>query len=73
MCTYTYVHILHFHLYHSVNIYSDWLWEHFCNLSLCTLDVLPAQQIFFKKSVSASIRVVVSNRSECTFGVSVTE
>ena len=25
------------HLYHSVNIYSNWLWEQFCNISLYTL------------------------------------
>ena len=32
--------IIQFHLYRSVNIYSNWLQEQFCNLSLYTLYIL---------------------------------
>jgi hypothetical protein len=32
-----YIHIFHFHLHHSVNIYSTWLQEQFYNLSLYTV------------------------------------
>jgi hypothetical protein len=47
ICTYIYEHIIQFHLYHSVNIYSDWLQEQFCNLSLSTLYILSVQYFFF--------------------------
>jgi len=40
--TYIYIHIIQFHLYHTVNIYSNWLQEQFCNLSLHTLYTLCA-------------------------------
>jgi hypothetical protein len=33
---YTYLHISQFHLYHSANIWSNWLKEQFCNLSFYT-------------------------------------
>jgi hypothetical protein len=42
-------------LYHSVNIYSNWLQEQFCNLSLYTLYTLSVQYISLKKT--ASVRV----------------
>ena len=42
-CTCIYIHIIQFHLYHSVNIYSNWLQEKFCNLSLHTLYILSVQ------------------------------
>ena len=35
--------IIHFHLYHSVNIYSNWLQEQLCNVSLYTLYILSVQ------------------------------
>ena len=40
ICNYIYIHIIHFQLYHSVNIYSNWLQEQFCNFSLYTLYIL---------------------------------
>lgn len=43
ICNYIYIHIVHFHLYHSVNNYSYWLQEPFCNLSLYTLCKLSEQ------------------------------
>ena len=39
ICPYIYKHIVQFHLYNSVNIYSYWLREQFCNFSLYTLYV----------------------------------
>ena len=38
--THIYIHIIHFHLFHNVNIYWNWLQEQFCNLSLYTLYIL---------------------------------
>jgi len=46
ICTYIYIQIIQFHLYHRVNIYSNCLQEQFCNLSLYTLYILSVQQIF---------------------------
>jgi hypothetical protein len=37
ICTYIYIHIIQFHLYHTVNIYWNWLQEQFCNLSSHTV------------------------------------
>jgi hypothetical protein len=44
---YIYIHIIQFHLYHSSNIYSNWLQEPFCNLSLYALHIY----ILFNKSL----------------------
>jgi len=41
---FTYIRIIQFHLYYSVNIYSNWLREQFCNLSLYTLYILSVQR-----------------------------
>jgi len=38
-----FIHIIQFHLYHSVNSYSDWLQEQLCKLSLYTLYILSVQ------------------------------
>jgi len=38
--TYICMHIIHFHLFHQVHIYWNWLQEQFCNLSFYTLCVL---------------------------------
>jgi len=40
---YIYIYIIHFHLHLSVNIYSNWLQEQFCNLFLYTLYILYVQ------------------------------
>jgi len=48
---YIYIYIIQFHLYYSVNIYSNCLQEKFCNLSLCTLCTLPVQYISLKKRI----------------------
>jgi len=37
------IHIIPFHLHHSANIYSNWLQEQFCNLSLYMLCMLYMQ------------------------------
>jgi len=49
--TYIYVHVIQFHLYRAVNIYSNWLQEQFCNLSLYILYILSVQQISLKKKL----------------------
>ena len=48
---YIYIYINQFHLYHSVNIYINWLQEQICNLSLCTLYVLYVQINFLIESI----------------------
>ena len=40
---YTYLYSLMFHLCHSVNIYSNWLREQFCTLSLNVLYIFSLQ------------------------------
>jgi hypothetical protein len=46
---YLYTYYSQFHLHHSVNIYSNWLQEQFCNISLYTLYTLSVQQISLQK------------------------
>ena len=43
------IHIIQFHLYHSVNISSNWLQEQFCKLSPYTLHILSVQLNTLKK------------------------
>ena len=40
-----YLYSLTFHLCYSVNLYSNWLMEEFCNLSVCVLYILSVQCI----------------------------
>ena len=56
---YIYIHILMFHLYHSVNIYSNWLREQFSNLSLYTLYIVSVQYISLKKYVCVYMYIYV--------------
>ena len=53
----TYVHIIQFQLYHSVNIYSEWLQEQFCTLSLYTLYIHALSEIYLlnKRKVSSDL------------------
>ena len=48
ICTYIYIYI-EFQLYHSVNIYSNWIQEQFCNVFLYTLYILSVQWSSSKK------------------------
>ena len=41
-----YTHIIQFHLCHTVNIYSNWLQEQFCNLFLYTLYILSVHSVY---------------------------
>ena len=44
------VHIIQFHLYHSVIIYSNWLKEQFCNLSSYTIYIYTVSAINILKN-----------------------